>query len=226
MTRSCSRDRRASRNRSRMRLGQLFVQRDPTQKLCVRFDSIVAAVQRRRPPWRSSRAAAASSGRSGDIKAPNVAKAWNSASGIRLCDVDDALAGSGAGEAGRRVFLGIHARAAPSMASRSAPSASLRGIVLIQVMRKPNRPATPPSKNRNSSYGESDCMRVSLVIATGLLAVSALADTPPPTPPVTLHRLNGTITVDGDLSDSGWQDAAQSSTSSTRPRPATTSRPR
>lgn len=52
-------------------------------------------------------------------------------------------------------------------------------------------------------------MRLVTAIATGLLAASALAETPPPTPPLTLHRLSGTITVDGDLSDSGWQDAAK-----------------
>src|SRR5262245_2509754 len=52
-------------------------------------------------------------------------------------------------------------------------------------------------------------MRLLTALATGLLAVSALADTPPPPPPLTLHRTHGTITVDGDLSDSGWQDAAK-----------------
>jgi hypothetical protein len=52
-------------------------------------------------------------------------------------------------------------------------------------------------------------MRLLTGLAVAVLAASALADTPPPTPPITLHRLNGTITVDGDLSDSGWQDAAK-----------------
>src|SRR5436190_16848820 len=52
-------------------------------------------------------------------------------------------------------------------------------------------------------------MRLLTGLAVAVLAASALADTPPPTPPVTLHRLSGTITVDGDLSDSGWQDAAK-----------------
>ena len=52
-------------------------------------------------------------------------------------------------------------------------------------------------------------MRLVTALITGLLAVSALADTPPPTPPTTVHRLNGQITVDGDLSDSGWKDAAK-----------------
>jgi hypothetical protein len=52
-------------------------------------------------------------------------------------------------------------------------------------------------------------MRPVTALVTGLLAVSALADAPPPTPPMTLHRLNGQIAVDGDLSDSGWQDAAK-----------------
>src|SRR5436190_16978388 len=52
-------------------------------------------------------------------------------------------------------------------------------------------------------------MRFLTGLATALLAVSALADTPPPTAPITIHRLSGTITVDGDLSDSGWQNAAK-----------------
>ena len=53
-------------------------------------------------------------------------------------------------------------------------------------------------------------MRSLTGLAVALLAVgSAFGDTPPPTPPATLHRINGTITVDGDLSDSGWQDATK-----------------
>src|SRR5437660_3564273 len=52
-------------------------------------------------------------------------------------------------------------------------------------------------------------MRLVTALITGLLAASALAATPPPTPPTTVHRLNGQITVDGDLSDSGWKDAAK-----------------
>lgn len=52
-------------------------------------------------------------------------------------------------------------------------------------------------------------MRLLTGLAAALLAASALADAPPPTPPLSLHRTVGTITVDGDLSDSGWRDAAK-----------------
>jgi hypothetical protein len=52
-------------------------------------------------------------------------------------------------------------------------------------------------------------MRLVAAITLGLLAVSALADAPPPPPPLTVHRTHGAITVDGDLSDPGWQDAAK-----------------
>ena len=53
-------------------------------------------------------------------------------------------------------------------------------------------------------------MRFVLAFAAGLFVIaSALADTPPPTPPLTLHRASGPITVDGDLSDAGWKDAAK-----------------
>ena len=38
--------------------------------------------------------------------------------------------------------------------------------------------------------------------------VTALAEAPPPPAPIALHRAAGAITVDGDLSDPGWQGAA------------------
>jgi len=44
-----------------------------------------------------------------------------------------------------------------------------------------------------------------------LLAVcvsTALADTPPDPPPIHIHRLEGSITLDGKLDDSGWKTAA------------------
>src|SRR5947207_1790390 len=41
-------------------------------------------------------------------------------------------------------------------------------------------------------------MRFLIAAATGLLALSALADTPPPPPPLTLHRVNGQITIDAN----------------------------
>ena len=57
------------------RRDQLVIQCHPTQKLCVRFDSIVA------PVVTETTVAIISccrrvSGKSGDISAPNVAKAW------------------------------------------------------------------------------------------------------------------------------------------------------
>ncbi len=41
-----------------------------------------------------------------------------------------------------------------------------------------------------------------------VLTTAALADVPPPTPPLTLHRAEGAIRIDGDLSDPGWHNAA------------------
>lgn len=42
-----------------------------------------------------------------------------------------------------------------------------------------------------------------------LFAFHAFAAAPPPPPPIQIHRLNGAITLDGDLSDPGWRDAAK-----------------
>lgn len=36
----------------------------------------------------------------------------------------------------------------------------------------------------------------------------ALTDAPPPPGPITLHRAEGAIKIDGDLSDPGWKNAA------------------
>src|SRR5438034_892660 len=52
-------------------------------------------------------------------------------------------------------------------------------------------------------------MRLVTGLAIALLALSALADIPPPPPPLTLHRATAAISVDGDLSDPGWRDAAK-----------------
>src|SRR5207253_10024297 len=46
-----------------------------------------------------------------------------------------------------------------------------------------------------------------VVMVTLCPVVTGLAETPPPTPPIALHRAAGPITVDGDLSDPGWQAA-------------------
>jgi len=40
-----------------------------------------------------------------------------------------------------------------------------------------------------------------------LAASAAFADTPPTPAPLNIHRTTGQITIDGDLSDSGWKDA-------------------
>jgi len=39
-------------------------------------------------------------------------------------------------------------------------------------------------------------------------AVTASAGTPPPAPPIRIHRAEGAIRIDGDLSDPGWKNAA------------------
>ena len=46
------------------------------------------------------------------------------------------------------------------------------------------------------------------ILMVALCAVVALGETPPPPAPLVLHRAAGPITVDGDLSDPGWQGAA------------------
>jgi hypothetical protein len=67
-------------------LDEALIQRDPTQKLCVRLQSILAPVVAETTVviiscWRRV------SGRSGAIIAPKAAKAWCSASGISLLDL-------------------------------------------------------------------------------------------------------------------------------------------
>jgi hypothetical protein len=47
-----------------------------------------------------------------------------------------------------------------------------------------------------------------LVVLFIASTTAALADVPPPTPPLTLHRAEGAIHIDGDLSDPGWNNAA------------------
>src|SRR5215813_6027295 len=53
-------------------------------------------------------------------------------------------------------------------------------------------------------------MRIWVVAAVASLAFSTFAQTPPAAllpPPINIHRASAPIVVDGDLSDSGWQDA-------------------
>jgi len=58
-------------------------------------------------------------------------------------------------------------------------------------------------------------MRLWVAVAIASIAVSLFGQTPPaapvlPTaPPINIHRASAPIVVDGDLSDSGWQDAAK-----------------
>jgi hypothetical protein len=47
-----------------------------------------------------------------------------------------------------------------------------------------------------------------LVVLFIASTTAALADAPPPTPPLMLHRAEGAIHIDGDLSDPGWNNAA------------------
>src|SRR5437867_1692069 len=47
-----------------------------------------------------------------------------------------------------------------------------------------------------------------VVVVSLCLTLSVNAETPPPTPPLALHRAVGAITIDGDLSDPGWRGAA------------------
>jgi hypothetical protein len=44
-----------------------------------------------------------------------------------------------------------------------------------------------------------------LIVASGPLLPVAHAAAPQPGPPLTISRARGTITVDGDLGDPGWQ---------------------
>ncbi|HEY8133281.1 MAG TPA: hypothetical protein VII12_15505, partial [Thermoanaerobaculia bacterium] len=47
-----------------------------------------------------------------------------------------------------------------------------------------------------------------LVVFFVVWSTAAMADVPPLTPPLTLHRAEGAIHIDGDLSDPGWKNAA------------------
>jgi hypothetical protein len=49
-------------------------------------------------------------------------------------------------------------------------------------------------------------MKSTIVVC--LLAAAAFAETPPPAPPIQIHRAEGAIQIDGDLSDPGWKNAA------------------
>jgi len=52
-------------------------------------------------------------------------------------------------------------------------------------------------------------MQKVIVGALLLAAVAAAADTPLPAPPLQIHRAEGAIRIDGDLSDPGWKNAAK-----------------
>src|SRR6187431_2342835 len=51
-------------------------------------------------------------------------------------------------------------------------------------------------------------MKKAIAIAL-LIAPAAFADAPPPPPPLQIHRADGAIRIDGDLSDAAWQTAAK-----------------
>src|SRR5262249_54941071 len=50
-------------------------------------------------------------------------------------------------------------------------------------------------------------MRTTALTALLLAAASAMAEAPP-APPINIHRAEGAIRIDGDLSDPGWKNAA------------------
>ena len=52
-------------------------------------------------------------------------------------------------------------------------------------------------------------MRKATLAVLLLIATAAMADAPPPVPPIHIHRAEGAIRVDGDLSDPGWKNAAK-----------------
>ena len=52
-------------------------------------------------------------------------------------------------------------------------------------------------------------MRKATLAVLLLTATSAFAAPPPPAPPLTIHRAEGPIHIDGDLSDPGWKNAAK-----------------
>src|SRR5215469_14388938 len=73
------------------------------------------------------------SGNSGDIRTPNVAKAWYSASGMRVCDPTIPAPPSSVANIGLAYSLGYRARCASSACNNDS-LASESGTVLIQVM--------------------------------------------------------------------------------------------
>jgi hypothetical protein len=53
-------------------------------------------------------------------------------------------------------------------------------------------------------------MKKTLVVCLLVLsAATAFAETPPPAAPIQIHRAEGVIRIDGDLSDPGWKNAAR-----------------
>jgi hypothetical protein len=50
--------------------------------------------------------------------------------------------------------------------------------------------------------------RLAFAIVVTAVAAAAFADTPPPPPPIQIHRLEGAITIDGNVDDPGWKTAA------------------
>jgi hypothetical protein len=50
--------------------------------------------------------------------------------------------------------------------------------------------------------------RIVIAIVVTAVATAAFAQAPPPPPPIQIHRAEGAITVDGNLDDPGWKNAA------------------
>src|SRR5438876_9577794 len=51
-------------------------------------------------------------------------------------------------------------------------------------------------------------MRKGNLLVLIFVATTAVAQAPPAPPPITIHRAEGAIRIDGDLSDAGWKNAA------------------
>src|ERR1700682_2328063 len=51
-------------------------------------------------------------------------------------------------------------------------------------------------------------MKKTIVVCLLTPPTIAFADPPPPAPPIQIHRAEGAIRIDGDLSDAGWKNAA------------------